>query len=51
MDKKGLKVKIFLNFFGPYIKLSQQAEEYTTNVISLRVDIRAHQHIQNPAKD
>ena len=33
MDKKSLKVKIFLNFYGTYIKLSNVAELYTTHTI------------------
>ena len=31
MDKKSLKVKIFWNFYGTYIKLSQGSEVYTTD--------------------
>ena len=31
MDKKSLKVKIFLNFYGTYIKLSRGSELYTNN--------------------
>ena len=33
MDKKSLKVKIFLNFYGTYIKVHETEEEYTTDII------------------
>ena len=32
MDKKSLKVKIFLNFYGAYEKVSRGSELYTTFV-------------------
>ena len=33
MDKKSLKVKIFLNFYGTYMKVDETEEEYTTDII------------------
>ena len=34
MDKKSLKVKIFLNFFGTYKEVRQVADISTTNIPS-----------------
>ena len=34
MDKKSLKVKIFLNFFGTYKKLSNVADITTTKILN-----------------